>query len=98
MRAQDIQAGGTRLERWVLVGLTVLGMAICTAGIGRVAASGAWLGVPGILGSVLGVAVLAIVGSRLLGVKLPYLATNRQAIVAVLALAILKLAIAAAML
>jgi hypothetical protein len=98
MRAQDFQAGGTRLERWVLVGLTVLGMAICTAGVGRVAASGAWLGAPGILGSVLGVAVLAIVGSRLLGVKAPYLATDCQAIFAVLALAVVKVAIAAAML
>lgn len=96
MRSDHIRPRETSLDRAALVGVTLLGMAMCTAGIGRVAASGQWLGFSGIAGSLLGVAILAIVGARLIGRPLPYVSTDRAAIAAVIAGGLLKVIIAAA--
>ena len=83
------------MERIALIGVTVVGMALCTRGIGRIAAEGAWVSVPGILGCALGVALLGIVGARFLGWQLPLVGTDLTAIAAVLAIAAAKVGVAA---
>jgi hypothetical protein len=95
MNEQLTQTSGTGIERIALIVITLVGMAICTQGIGKVAAAGQWLSFQGIAGSLLGVAVLGVVGMRLLGRPLPLIETDRAALFAVLALAALKIAVAA---
>jgi hypothetical protein len=58
-------------SRTALVVLVVLGMAMCTSGMGRVAASGAWAHPLAFLGSLVGVVILVIAGAGLLGKPLP---------------------------
>ena len=94
MNEQLTQTSGTGIERIALIVITFVGMAICTQGIGKVAAAGQWLSFQGIAGSLLGLAVLGIVGMRLLGRPLPLIETDRAALVAVLALAAVKIAVA----
>lgn len=84
----------SRFDRFALIGVTVLGLAACSPGVGRVAASGAWLSIAGVLGSLLGAVVLVVVGARLLGRSLPLVTTDRAAIVAVVAVGLAKALIA----
>jgi len=95
MSEQMLQTGSSGIERVVLIGITLIGMAMCAQGIGRVAATGQWLSVQGIAGSVLGLVILGIVGMRLLGRPLSVIDSDRAAIVAIVALAAVKVAIAA---
>jgi hypothetical protein len=83
------------LDRAALVVVTLVGMAVCAAGVGTVAESGRWLSVPGVAGSLLGVAALAVVAARLLGRPLPFIGSDRAAVAAVLAIVVVKVAIAA---
>ena len=76
-----------------LVIVTLIGMAMCTAGIGRVAARGAWLQPMSMLAYLIGALILVVVGATLLGIRLPYLPSPRAAIVAVLVLAAVKILI-----
>ncbi len=95
MSANQAQTRTSSLERVGLVGVTLVGMALCLPGIGKVAASGQWLSFPGIAGSLLGIVILGIVGARLLDRPLPFVHTDRAAIAAVVAFGLVKAAIAA---
>ena len=81
--------------RWALVALVALGMAICSqAGIGRVAAIGAWGHPLAIAGYIIGAVILLIAIAAIFGKVLPPLVDFRQAFIAVTMLAALKVVIA----
>jgi hypothetical protein len=73
-----------------LIVFVVLGMAMCTSGIGRVAATGQWTHPLSILGYVLGALVLAIATAAFFSVKLPLVADGKQAFVAMATLTAAK--------
>ena len=73
--------------------LGFVGMAMCTAGIGRVAAANRWADPLSIVGYILGALALVIVVAGLFGWNLPLITTEWQAIVAVLLLIIAKIAL-----
>ncbi|MCC6456372.1 MAG: hypothetical protein IT328_15565 [Caldilineaceae bacterium] len=77
-------------EKMVLVLVTLLGMAFCSAGIGQVAARGEWLHPMSIAASVMGVLVLGIVGAGLFDFKLPLIDSTRAATIAVIVIVIAK--------
>ena len=83
------------MDRFALLGVTSIGMALCASGVGRVAASGQWLGTQGVVGSALGLGLLFVVGARLLGRPLPLIGTDRAALVVVVAVAAIKVAVSA---
>lgn len=72
---------------------TFVGMAICTAGIGAVAAKGAWLRPLSIVGIILGIAILLIVGAALFDIKLPLIDSSRAALITLVVLAVAKTAL-----
>jgi hypothetical protein len=78
-------------DRAALVLLVVLGMAMCMNGIGRVAAAGAWRHPLAILGSLLGALILVVGVTGFFGWQVPLVSGARQAIIAVSALAVVKL-------
>lgn len=82
--------------RVALIVVTLGGMAMCSAGISKVTQSGQWLSLPGIVGSLLGVALLAVVGAQLLGRPLPLVTSDLIASGVVAAFIVGKVAIAAA--
>ena len=61
----------------------VLGMGVCAAGIGRVAATGAWTHPLAILGYLLGALILVVGIAGVAGLKLPWIDGARQALIAV---------------
>ena len=61
----------------------ILGMAMCTQGIGRVAASGEWTHPLSILGYLLGVLILLVAVTTFTGLKLPYIQSEQQALLSV---------------
>lgn len=81
--------------RIALIAVTLGGMALRAPGIGKVAQSGQWLSFPGIAGSLLGVAILAIVGARLLGTPLPFVSSDLAVVAVVVGFAVVKVGIAA---
>ncbi len=71
--------------------LVLIGMAICTqGGIGRVAATGEWTHPLSIVGYLLGGLILLITLAVFVGWKLPYIANDQQALLAIAILASLK--------
>jgi hypothetical protein len=71
--------------------LVIIGMAICTqGGIGRVAATGEWIHPLSIIGYLLGGFILLIALAVFVGWKLPYIANDQQALLAIAILASLK--------
>ena len=72
---------------------TLVGMAICTAGIGPVAARGAWLHPLSIVSTILGIAILLMVGAALFDIKLPIIDSSRAALIALVVLAMAKVAL-----
>lgn len=82
--------------RAALIGLLVVGMAMCTPGIGQVAASGRWGSPLAIIGYVLGAAILVIIIAGLAGWKLPLVDGLAQACAVVMGLIAVKFAIATA--
>jgi hypothetical protein len=71
--------------------LVIIGMTICTqGGIGRVAATGQWTHPLSIIGYILGGLILLITLAIFVGWKLPYIANDQQALLAVAILASLK--------
>jgi hypothetical protein len=72
--------------RVAMVILLLLGMAMCTSGIGRVAAIHQWTHPLSILGYLLGALILVIGLATTFGLKLPYIQSDVQAIVWVTAL------------
>lgn len=77
-------------EKAILLIVTLIGMAICSTGIGQVAARSAWLHPLSILGYLLGVLILGIVGAALGGLKLPWIGSSRAALFAAIVLALVK--------
>ncbi len=66
-----------------LIALLVVGMAMCTGGIGQVGASGKWTSPLAIIGILLGILILVIIISGLTGLKLPLIAGQIQSVVVV---------------
>ena len=71
--------------------LVIIGMTICTqGGIGRVAATGQWTHPLSIIGYILGGLILIITLAVFVGWKLPFIANDQQALLAIAILASLK--------
>jgi len=74
-----------------IVLLIMIGMAICQqGGIGRVAATGQWTHPLSIIGYVLGGLILFVTLAVFVGWKLPFIASDQQALLAIAILASLK--------
>ena len=74
-----------------IVLLVIIGMTICTqGGIGRVAATGEWTHPLSIIGYLLGGLILIITLAVFVGWKLPFIANDQQALLAIAILAGLK--------
>jgi hypothetical protein len=78
-------------ERMALIVVTIIGMTLCSAGIGQIATRGDWLHPIAILGYLFGTLILCIVGATLLGIKLPLITTERAALIAVILIGIVKI-------
>ena len=78
--------------RVAMVSVLVLGMAMCTSGIGRVAALQQWTHPLAILGYLLGALILVIGLSTIFSWKLPFIQNDVQAILVVVILMGLKVA------
>ncbi len=79
-------------DRSVLLAFVVIGMFICSnAGIGRVAASGAWWHPFSIIGYLLGAAIVMIGVAALFGKNIPPLTSYYQSFTAVAVIAAIKL-------
>jgi hypothetical protein len=83
------------LMKVALVIVGIVGMAMCTAGIGRVATAGRWADRWSIVAYVLGVAAIGIVVAGVAGWKLPLVRTEWQALVAVVLIIAVKIGITA---
>jgi len=71
--------------------LVIIGMTICSqGGIGRIAATGQWTHPLSIVGYILGGLILIITLSIFVGWKLPFIANDQQALLAIAILASLK--------
>jgi len=71
--------------------LVIIGMTICSqGGIGRIAATGQWTHPLSIIGYLLGGLILIITLAVFAGWKLPYIANDQQALLAIAILASLK--------
>jgi hypothetical protein len=81
--------------RAALIALLVVGMAACMGGIGQVGASGRWASPLAILGYLLGIAILLLIASPFTGWKLPLIANETQAVLAVGLLMVVKFVIGA---
>jgi len=72
--------------------LVIIGMTMCTqGGIGRVAATGEWTNPLSIIGYILGGLILIITLAVFVGWKLPFIANDQQALLAIAILAGLKI-------
>jgi hypothetical protein len=72
--------------------LVIIGMTICTqGGIGRIATTGQWTHPLSIIGYILGGLILLITLAVFVGWKLPYMANDQQALLAIAILASLKI-------
>jgi hypothetical protein len=69
--------------RVAMAAVLVLGMAICTSGIGRVAAIQQWAHPLAILGYLLGALILVIGLGTIFGWKLPFIQSDTQAMLVV---------------
>lgn len=71
--------------------LVIIGMTMCTqGGIGRIAATGEWTHPQAIIGYLLGGLILFITLAVFVGWKLPYIANDQQALLAIAILVSLK--------
>lgn len=78
-------------DRAALLALVVIGMLMCTqGGIGRVAASGAWLHPVAIIGYLLGAAIILIGIAALFGKQIPPLTSYYESFTAVAVIAAIK--------
>lgn len=78
-------------DRAALLALVVIGMLMCTqGGIGRVAASGAWLHPVAIIGYFLGAAIILIGIAALFGKQIPPLTSYYESFTAVAVIAAIK--------
>jgi len=71
--------------------IVIIGMTICSqGGIGRIAATGEWTHPLSIIGYLLGGLILIITLAVFVGWKLPFIASDQQALLAIAILALLK--------
>lgn len=82
-------------SRMTLLVVGLLGMAICSRGIGRVAAANRWFDPLSIAGYALGVVALVIIGAGISGRTLPFISNEREALLALLAIIVAKVALTA---
>lgn len=69
--------------RAALIALLIIGMTACAmGGIGQVAASGKWASPVAMLGYLLGAAILVVFSAGLFGWKLPFVADDKAAVLA----------------
>lgn len=80
-------------EKTVLIVVTLLGMGMCSLGIGQVAASGQWMHPMAIVAYLIGALVLVIAGAGIFNVPLPLIDSTRAALFAVILLAVIKVAL-----
>ena len=76
--------------KFALVLVTLLGMAMCTAGIGWVAARSDWQHPLSFVAYLIGALILLIAGAALLNIRLPLISSTQVALYAILALILLK--------
>ncbi len=86
---------GLMSARAATIGLGLIGMAICSSGVRRVAVSGDWLSLPGVLGILLGVVALAIIGAAIMGRELPGIPGDGAALIILATVIVMKIGIAA---
>lgn len=91
---EDILANHAVMKSALII-VGVVGMAMCTAGIGKVAAAGRWADPLSIVAYVLGAAAIGIVVAGVAGWKLPLIANEWQAILAVLVIIVTKFGLTA---
>jgi hypothetical protein len=65
-----------------LIAVLVLGMIMCAPGIGKVSTTGHWFTPFGILGTLLGVAILLVFIGSVAGWRLPFVAGEKQSLLA----------------
>lgn len=80
-------------EQMFLVVVTLIGMALCSAGAGRAAARGTWRHPFAIFAALLGVLALGIVAAALLGINLPLISSPLTAAAVIAALVVVKVGI-----
>lgn len=80
-------------EKTMLIVITLIGMAMCTMGIGAVAARGEWLNPMAIVAYIVGALILVIVGAALFNIPLPFVDSTRAALVAVVLLGVIKVVV-----
>jgi hypothetical protein len=79
-------------DRGAMILLVIVGMSMCAmGGIGPTVANYGWTSPLAIVGIVLGILMLLIPGAVLVGVHLPLITTEREAIVALTILGIIKI-------
>jgi hypothetical protein len=79
-----------------MIALFIVGLAMCSGGIGQVGMSGRWTSPLAILGYLLGALILVIFLSVFTGWKLPWIEGGSQAVVAVAVLMAVKFLIGSA--
>lgn len=80
-------------DKVILIAVTLVGMAICSMGIGQVAARGAWLHPFAIVAYIVGGTILALVIAALLNIPLPFAVDARGVLIAVVVLGLFKVAL-----
>jgi hypothetical protein len=97
--SRGIQLPVVSSTRAAFFAVAVLGIAACAPGIGAAITAGgtgavSWLNPAAIIGSVLGVAALALIASVAFGFRLPLVADDSQALLALAAIIAVKIAVA----
>ena len=81
--------------RSALIAILIIGMIMCMGGIGQVGVSGNWASPLAILGYLLGTAILLVFAAGMFGWKLPFVAGEKEAIIAMTSLIAFKYVIGA---
>ena len=82
--AVAVLVGKLEVGRGMLIALMVVGMAMCSFGVGRAGTTLGWTHPVTIAGCLIGIAALVMVGMSLLGVKLPLIGSERAAFLALI--------------
>ena len=77
-------------EKTLLIAITIIGMIICTGGIGKVAARGEWMHPLSLVAYAIGLLILAIAGATAFDIQLPLIDSARTAVIVVVVLALAK--------
>lgn len=80
-------------DKTIVIAVTVIGIAVCSIGIGQVAAQNAWAQPLSIVAYFVGALVLIIAAAALFNLSLPFIPDARAAWIAILVLALVKVAL-----